>query len=297
MAPDFRCRMNETLGFALGAGMLAALNPCGFAMLPAYLSLFVVGSSAEGASHSRFAAVIRALTATAAMTGGFVAVFAAYALVLAPVASTVQRWLPVATVVIGCVLAMLGALLLAGHPLVVRGPHLRARFDPAANLRSMALYGVSYAIASVSCTIGPFLAVTSTTFRDGDIAAGLAAFVAYAAGMGLVVGVLAVGIALSRDAGARLLRLAMPYLGRAGGVLLIVVGCYVAWYGVYEFRLRAGGGIDDPVVTAASRLQTSASRTVEVLGPAVLALALLALSGGAALISLLRRHRSKASRS
>ena len=28
-------------GFAFGAGIVAAVNPCGFAMLPAYLSLYL----------------------------------------------------------------------------------------------------------------------------------------------------------------------------------------------------------------------------------------------------------------
>ncbi len=31
------------LAVALGAGLLAAVNPCGFALLPAYLSLLVLG--------------------------------------------------------------------------------------------------------------------------------------------------------------------------------------------------------------------------------------------------------------
>jgi cytochrome c-type biogenesis protein len=35
----------QTLGFAMAAGSLAAVNPCGFAMLPAYLTLVVVGGA------------------------------------------------------------------------------------------------------------------------------------------------------------------------------------------------------------------------------------------------------------
>jgi cytochrome c biogenesis protein CcdA len=34
----------STLGFALAAGLVAALNPCGFAMLPSYLTLVVLGT-------------------------------------------------------------------------------------------------------------------------------------------------------------------------------------------------------------------------------------------------------------
>lgn len=87
--------MSETLGFALGAGTLAALNPCGFAMLPAYLVLFVATPANAAESSLRLGAVSRALAATAAMTAGFLAVFVTLGLVLTPIASTVQRWLPV----------------------------------------------------------------------------------------------------------------------------------------------------------------------------------------------------------
>jgi cytochrome c biogenesis protein CcdA len=31
----------DLVGLAFGAGLVAALNPCGFAMLPAYLALVV----------------------------------------------------------------------------------------------------------------------------------------------------------------------------------------------------------------------------------------------------------------
>jgi hypothetical protein len=36
------------LGYAFGAGMVAAVNPCGFALLPAYLALFLGGRDADG---------------------------------------------------------------------------------------------------------------------------------------------------------------------------------------------------------------------------------------------------------
>jgi cytochrome c biogenesis protein CcdA len=36
------------LGLAVAAGMLAAVNPCGFALLPAYLSLLISGDGPRG---------------------------------------------------------------------------------------------------------------------------------------------------------------------------------------------------------------------------------------------------------
>ena len=58
---------------ASGAGLVAALNPCGFALLPAYLTL-VVRTERAGV----LTAVGRALAATVAMTLGFLAAFGAF---------------------------------------------------------------------------------------------------------------------------------------------------------------------------------------------------------------------------
>ncbi|WP_407835944.1 cytochrome c biogenesis CcdA family protein [Streptomyces sp. DSM 116496] len=284
--------MNETLAFALAAGALAAVNPCGFAMLPAYLTLFIAQSSTGGTPSARLAALGRALAATAAMTAGFLAVFGIFGLALAPIASTVQRWLPTVTIVIGAALLLLGIFMLTGRNVLLRTPKLQATKNPVAGLGSMALYGVSYAIASLGCTIGPFLVVTTTTFKAGDITTGIAAYAAYAAGMGLVVGVLAVAAALAQQSAARLLRTVLPHITRIGGGLLVLVGAYIAWYGVYELRLYAGASPDDPIVTAASGIQNTLAGWVDHLGPAPFALTLLALAALAGGAALLARHRS-----
>lgn len=267
---------NETLGFALAAGTLAAVNPCGFAMLPAYLSLFVVGADKQ-ARPSTWTSVGRALTATGSMTLGFVAVFGLFGLALTPVTSTVQRWLPVVTVVIGIALVALGLMLLAGRTVTMRVPFLRLSKDPVSSPAAMMLYGVSYAIASLGCTIGPFLVVTATTFRSGNTFDGVAAYLAYAAGMGMVVGVLAVGAALMSQTAAGALRRLTPYLARLSGMLMLIVGGYVSWYGWYELRVYAGDTADDPIISAASEIQNRLAQRVDQLGPTAFAAALVVL--------------------
>ena len=56
---------------ALTAGMVATVNPCGFALLPAYLSAFV--GLQEGGN--RVTAVGRAVIVSLVLTAGFVTVF------------------------------------------------------------------------------------------------------------------------------------------------------------------------------------------------------------------------------
>ena len=240
------------MGLAFAAGLVAALNPCGFAMLPAYLALVV-----RGEDVGRRAAVGRALTATAAMAAGFIAVFGGFGVLTVSAASTVQRYLPYVTVLIGIVLVALGIWLLAGREITVLAGLARGvRWAPTARLGSMFGYGISYAIASLSCTVGPFLAVTAAGLRSGSVLGAVAVYVAYAAGFTLVVGVLAMAAALANSATVDRIRRIVPYVNRISGALLVVVGVYVGYYGLYEIRLFTGNGNpEDPVIKAAGRVQ------------------------------------------
>jgi cytochrome c biogenesis protein CcdA len=246
---------DNLVALAFGAGLVAALNPCGFALLPGYLALVVQGTSPRGPLN----AVARALVATLVMTAGFVAVFGTFGLLTVAAANTVQRYLPYVTLLIGIVLILLGVWLLAGRGLGVLLPDAvvgRAGWAPTARLGSMAGYGVGYALASLTCTVGPFLAVTGATLESNTALHRVAVFAAYAGGFALVVGVLAVATALAGTVVLDRLRRVVPYIGRISGALLIAVGAYVAYYGWYEIQLfSAAGNPDDPVIAAAGRLQ------------------------------------------
>jgi cytochrome c biogenesis protein CcdA len=271
--------VQDLVGLAFGAGLVAALNPCGFAMLPAYLAL-VVGGEDVG----RRAAVGRAVTATAAMAVGFIVVFGGFGVLAVSVASTVQRYLPYVTVVIGIVLVALGIWLLIGLEITaLRGVARGARWAPTARLGSMFGYGVSYAIASLSCTVGPFLAVTAAGLRGSAVGAA-AVYVAYAAGFTLIVGVLALAAALTSSAVVDRMRRIVPYVNRISGALLVLVGSYVGYYGLYEIRLFGGNGNpDDPMIAAAGRVQGAIAGWVHQHGawPWLLALAVLMVAATA----------------
>lgn len=251
-----------TLSFALGAGLVAALNPCGFAFLPGYLGLVIAGSG----ETSRPAALARAALATVTMATGFLTVFGIFGLAVSPLIASAQKYLPFATVVIGVALLAIGGWLVSGRDLAVLLP-AAAGGTPTARLGSMYGYGIGYAVASLSCTIAPFLAVISTTFRQGSTLAGVLAFVAYAAGMSITVGVAAVAVALMGSAASSALRRVLPYVGRIAGVIVLLTGLYVSYYGLYEIRLYfADADPEDPVVGAAGAVQSWLAARVDALG-------------------------------
>jgi cytochrome c biogenesis protein CcdA len=278
------------LGFA--AGLVAAVNPCGFAMLPAYLLLVVRGE--QNSKPSLLGGVGRALGATAGMALGFFTVFGVFGALTISAATTVQRYLPYATVVIGIVLVALGIWLLSGRELTALTPRpLGPRWAPkqqGSRIVGMYGYGISYAIASLSCTIGPFLAVTAAGLRSGSIVTGVSIYLAYVAGLTLVVGVLAVAAATASSALADRLRRILPFINRIGGALLVLVGLYVGYYGLYELRLlNTASDPQDAVITAAGRLQGELAGWVHQHGvwPWIVALSALV---GAALVSAWHRR-------
>ncbi len=232
--------------------MAATINPCGFALLPAYLSAFVGLDDRD----TRTTAVARGLGVSAVLTAGFVTVFGLFGLIVTPLSLRLEEYLPWATIVIGLSLIGLGIALLSGKQLVVNIPTLQ-KGGADGTLLSMYLFGVSYAVASLSCTIGPFLAVTSSTFKSESYLSGVTVFLLYGVGMGMVVGILTVGVALARTGLVAKFRSLLPIMNKLAGGLLVIAGLYVAYYGLYEVRLfngRESG--EDPVVDAAVGVQT-----------------------------------------
>jgi len=282
------------LALALLAGAVAAFNPCGFALLPAYLSLLVADGPGDGTppvERRRTGGAVRnAVRFTSGMTVGFVAVFGTFGAVVAPLALSVERYLPYLTVVIGLVLVLLGGWLLAGRSLTIPGLAGRGS-GPTSSWWSQVAYGVSFALASLSCTIGPFLAVTSTSLRGSTLIQVVASYITYALGMGTVVLVLALAAATAQATAVTRMRRAGAFISRVSGALLVVAGAYVAWYGWFELRVLAGSTNNDAVVDAALRVQGYLTRLVADAGPGALLVVLVGLVGVIAFPVVLRQAR------
>ncbi|MBI4884637.1 MAG: cytochrome c biogenesis protein CcdA [Actinobacteria bacterium] len=274
---------------AIAAGMAATVNPCGFALLPAYLSAFLGIEHRAGGAN----AVARALAVSGALTAGFVVVFGAFGLIITPLALSIEDKLPWVTVVIGVGLVALGIALLAGRQPTLKIPKLQ-RGGSDGTLPSMFLFGISYATASLSCTIGPFLAITTTTFRSSSFVAGSAVFLAYALGMGIVIGVLTVALSLARATVVQRFRNALPKINRFAGGLIVIAGVYVAYYGWYEIRVL-NGNTDDPIIDRAIRIQSWLTNHIIPDDPAQTALiAVVVLTAAAVAAAVFRRRTTSA---
>jgi len=254
--------LSGSFALAFSAGMIATVNPCGFAMLPAYLSYFLGRDDDAQLSPARN--VLRALAVGLTLTAGFTLVFGVFGVIYSHFSQEFLTYTPYVTIVIGAVLAVLGIAMLRGFEPTLRIPKV-ARAGEGRELWSIFVFGASYAVASLGCTIGPFVVAVAPTFRENNFASGVTSFVLYGLGMGTIVVFLTIATALAKTSLLRWLRKVMPYVNRIAGVLLIVTGLYVAYYGWYEIRIQDEVR-RDPIVEWFQDRQIWAQRRIDSIG-------------------------------
>lgn len=220
-----------------GLGIFAAFNPCGFAMLPAYLSYFL-GIESKEHDQRRLTTVARGLLVGLVMTMGFIAVFGTFGLLFAYGINQgdVLDYLPYVIIAVGVLLIPLGISMLMGRELVLRLPKMN-KGTGSRKLGSVFMFGVSYAVVSLSCTIGIFISGVSSSFSADGVARGTGNFLAYGIGMGVVITFLTMSLALAKSNVATSMRRILPYITRFSGVLLIIAGVYMIDYGIWDYRV------------------------------------------------------------
>ena len=225
---------------AFAVGMIALINPCGFALLPAYLGYFL-GLKEENVSVVR--ALNRSQLVGLSLSAGFVAVFGLMGIVFAGFYSSIASYVPWFTVVVAVGLVILGGAMIRGFQPVVKIPKLD-KGTGSSSMVSMFVFGVSYAIASLSCTIGLFLLVVGTSASGRGFGDRLGSFVSYAIGMGMLATVLTLMVGLGKRGLVNRFRALLPKINFVSGLILIPVGVYVFLYGVWSIQV-----LNDPTST------------------------------------------------
>ncbi|MBM3958889.1 MAG: cytochrome c biogenesis protein CcdA [SAR202 cluster bacterium] len=228
------------LGFAFAAGMVAVVNPCGFAMLPAYLGLYVGTQEGKGVRIEH--RLLNAIVVSAAVGAGFVLLFGSTGVVLSAGARSIARAFPYIGLGVGIIVVLMGAYILGGGKLYTAMASRAASKigDPRdASIRGYFLFGISYALASLSCTLPVFLALVSSSLATGGFAFALGQFIVYALGMTSVILLLTVSMAIFKGAVISVFRRVMPVMQPVSAVLVLLAGGFIIFYWLTEGGLAA----------------------------------------------------------
>ena len=219
--------------FALAAGMASAVNPCGFAMLPAYLGMYLGDAGDPEKAVRPIQQIGRAVLVGLTVTTGFVVLFGIVGLIIGLGASFIGDLLQWLGLFIGIGLALVGARMVGGGKLYT-GVAARAAShmgNPAqVSMKGYFIFGISYGTASLSCTLPIFLVVVgiSVAGRGGSLV--LSDFLLFALGMGMVIMALTLGMAFFKTAMVGALRKILPYTQPVGAWLMVIAGTYIVFY-------------------------------------------------------------------
>jgi cytochrome c biogenesis protein CcdA len=226
------------VGYAFLAGMLATMNPCGFAMLPAYIGYYLGLEGGNPAPVTAPASALgrgwQGLKLGGTVTAGFVALFLVAGLLVQGVSRSLSVVFPWVGAVVGVGLVVLGLFWLRGGGFTFSG----IKLPKYRGLPGFFLFGVAYALVSLSCTLPIFLAVVATSFATSGTGQGLYQMVSYGLGMGAVVTAVTLSAALFQGALTRKMRRVLPYVHRASAGLLLLAGLYIVYWSLFIGVLR-----------------------------------------------------------
>jgi cytochrome c-type biogenesis protein len=266
-------------------GLLAAVNPCGFVLLPTYLMYFLGMENLRPDGTER-ASIRRALLVSLAVSTGFLLVFA----VIGAITKWSTDWFvvkaPWISLAIGIGLVALGLAMLFGFRVPFTTPKLAVGHHDR-TVRSMFVFGVAYAVASIGCTIPTFMANVLGAVSAEGVWRGIVAFLWYSAGMALIVTGLTVTLAMANVAMLRVLRRSLSVFEYIAGVFVLLTGLYLSWFWYNDISQPI---VDDSVINRATSWQESLRAFIERNQATVVTLAIVVIAAAIVLAYALRRR-------
>ena len=207
-------------------GVLAAVNPCGFVLLPTYLVFFLGTNEEENLPTSE--RIRRALVVSSGISIGFLGVF----FVIGVISRLFTQWFELnakyASLAIGLILVVGGARMLTGWTPKFATPQMGGA--QTKNFRATILYGVAYAIASIGCTIGFLTTAVFGSIALNGFVSGVVSILLYGAGMAMLVAALTVSLAFAKTGIVTIIKNRLHIIQRLGAILVTLTGIYLLFY-------------------------------------------------------------------
>ena len=219
--------------FAFSAGVVSAVNPCGFAMLPAYLGLYMSTSIYEKDSTHYGKMILKGLFIGCCVGLGVLSLFLFVGLITGFALNFIRSIMEWVGLLLGVGLITIGIWLMNGGRLYTS---LTARIGQSIgnptqiSLKGFFLFGVSYGVASLSCTLPIFLSVVGINLTGSSIYDSMMQFALYGAGMGSMILFVTLSMAILKGVMIRYIKLALPYVERIGFFLVVLSGMYIVFY-------------------------------------------------------------------
>ncbi len=276
-------------------GVLAAVNPCGFVLLPAYLLYFLglenSGDSNTGTEESPRAPLARALGVSGAVSAGFIAVF----VVVGTISRLFTQWIELhakyAGFAIGVVLLVMGVAMLWGWKPSFVASGIGSGIGASKDRTFVAMFGfgVAYAVASIGCTIGFLTTAIFGSIGVHGFLSGVISIVLYGAGMALLVSALTVTLAFAKGGLLKTLRGGLRYFDRIAAGFIVATGLYLSLYWYLAISQSTG---QNEILWRVEKTQSRVATFLQAQGALRLGVVFVIVVGGAAVLAIFSRQNA-----
>jgi len=230
-------------------GVMAAVNPCGFVLLPTYL-VYYLGTELNREDENKTTTLRRGLSVGMAVSSGFIGLFLIVGIISRAFTTVISENAKYAALVIGIALVAMGIAMLFGWKLPIAQPDVS--MQRKRTTWNMFLFGIVYAIASIGCTIGLLISVILGSINRHGFVSGVISIVLYGLGMGLLVTSLTVALAFARVGLVSTIKKSFKWFDKVSALFVVLTGLYLSWYWLGAITDRGTDGL----TTRVERWQT-----------------------------------------
>ncbi|MBO3842967.1 MAG: cytochrome c biogenesis protein CcdA [Candidatus Brockarchaeota archaeon] len=205
------------LTFAFTAGIFSLISPCGYALLPGYISYYLGSKLPVG----------KAVSGGLVCTAGLMTLFSVIGMLASSLGALLAQIIPLFDLVAGTIVMFMGVSML----IKIRIPYISmpTKISKRGGLFGLYIFGIIYGLAAAGCSTPIFLSILFYAMAKGIIN-GTVMFITYAIGMGLPLIVTNVLVAEAKELMIKKIVNSTLWLQRISGILLIVVGIYLFYF-------------------------------------------------------------------
>jgi len=204
--------------FAFTAGMLSLLSPCGYALLPGYIS-YHLGSELP---------VRKAILGGLLSLAGLATVFSCIGFLSSIANVLLSQLIPLLELVAAVVIIFMGVSILV--KIKIPSISMLVKAPKQKGLIGLYVFGVAYGLAGVGCSAPIFFSILAYAVAVEEFLSSIITFLVYTIGMGAPLILTSILVAEAKKLTIERIAKATPWLQKFCGVFLILVGVYLLYF-------------------------------------------------------------------
>lgn len=199
--------------FAFTAGIFSFFSPCGYPLLPGYISYYL-GSKAP---------IAKAISGSLICALGLVTVFSIMGVLASTVSAILSTLVPLLNLAAGAIIILMGVSMLLQLKIGMLFP---IRISRREGFLGLFTFGIAYGFAVTGCSAPIFLSVLFYAMTKG-LFNGAATFISYAMGMAFPLIITGILSAKSKELVMKKAVNLVPKIQKISGAFLIILGMYL----------------------------------------------------------------------